>query len=60
MIIDRGVPVRYFADFVESYGEHFDFMKFGWGTSVVTKDFTSKLDAPSRRERRLLSRWHAV
>lgn len=44
MIIDRGVPVRYFADFVESYGEHFDFVKFGWGTSVVTKDFRSKLD----------------
>lgn len=44
MVIDKGVPLRQFADTVESFGDHFDFVKFGWGTSVVTKDFQSKID----------------
>jgi phosphosulfolactate synthase len=44
MIIDRGVPLRTFVDLVESFGDHFDFVKFGWGTSVVTKNFEAKLD----------------
>ena len=44
MVIDKGVPGRLFADLIESQGEHIDFIKFGWGTSVVTKNFTSKLD----------------
>ena len=44
MIIDKGLPLGYFTDLVESQGEHFDFVKFGWGTSVVTKNFTKKLD----------------
>jgi phosphosulfolactate synthase len=44
MVIDNGVPMRYFEDMVESQGELFDFVKFGWGTSVVTKDFRRKVD----------------
>ncbi len=44
MIIDRGVSLRNFVDLVESFGDHFDFVKFGWGTSVVTKNFETKLD----------------
>lgn len=44
MIIDKGVPLNHFVDVVESHGEHFDFVKFGWGTSVVTKNFQVKLD----------------
>lgn len=44
MIIDRGVPLRNFADLIESFGEHIDFVKFGWGTSVVTKNFEKKLE----------------
>ena len=44
MIIDKGVPLRHFADLVESYGDLFDFVKFGWGTSVVTKNFETKLE----------------
>jgi phosphosulfolactate synthase len=44
MVIDKGMPLNYFADLIESQGEHFDFVKFGWGTSVVTKNFTKKLD----------------
>jgi phosphosulfolactate synthase len=44
MIIDKGVPLNHFVDIVESQGEHVDFVKFGWGTSVVTKNFQVKLD----------------
>jgi len=44
MIIDNGVPLGHFADVIESQGEHVDFVKFGWGTSVVTKNFKVKVN----------------
>jgi len=44
MVIDNGVPLGHFADVVESHGDHIDFVKFGWGTSVVTKNFKVKVD----------------
>lgn len=44
MVIDKGATTRQFEDLVESHGELIDFIKFGWGTSVVTKDFSVKLD----------------
>jgi len=44
MVIDKGVPLNHFVDVIESQGEHIDFIKFGWGTSVVTKNFGVKLD----------------
>jgi phosphosulfolactate synthase len=44
MIIDKGLPLGHFADVIESHGDHIDFVKFGWGTSVVTKNFSAKLD----------------
>jgi phosphosulfolactate synthase len=44
MIVDKGAPLRHFIDLVESHGDLFDFVKFGWGTSVVTKNFETKLD----------------
>jgi phosphosulfolactate synthase len=44
MIIDRGEPFRHFVDLIGSFGELIDFVKFGWGTSVVTKNFQAKLD----------------
>jgi phosphosulfolactate synthase len=44
MMIDKGIPTRQFEDVIESHGEHIDFVKFGWGTSVVTKNFQKKLD----------------
>lgn len=45
MVIDNGLPTSQFADVVESHGEHIDFIKFGWGTSVVSSNFARKLDA---------------
>lgn len=44
MVIDSGVPMNLFADIVESHADYIDFVKFGWGTSVVTANFHKKLD----------------
>jgi phosphosulfolactate synthase len=44
MVIDKGLGTREFEDLIVSHGEHIDFIKFGWGTSVVTKNFQTKLN----------------
>jgi phosphosulfolactate synthase len=44
MMIDGGLPRRYFADVVESGAEYIDLVKFGWGTAVVTADLCEKID----------------
>jgi phosphosulfolactate synthase len=44
MVIDGGLPTRYFADLVESHGEYIDFVKFGWGTSLVTAQLRQKVE----------------
>lgn len=44
MVIDKGLGLGQYTDVIESHGELFDFVKFGWGTSLVTKDFEAKLD----------------
>src|ERR1022692_5069700 len=38
MVIDKGLPLRYFADLIRSASDYVDFVKFGWGTSVVSID----------------------
>jgi len=43
MVIDRGTPFHYFADVVESGSDYIDFVKFGWGTSVVSKFLHEKI-----------------
>lgn len=45
MVIDGGLPTRYFADIVSSFGGLIDVMKLGWGTSLVTDDLKYKIDA---------------
>ena len=44
MMIDKGVPAGQFEDLIDSHSAHIDFVKFGWGTSVVTTNFRRKLD----------------
>jgi phosphosulfolactate synthase len=44
MVIDGGLPTQYFADVVSSGAEYFDYVKFGWGTSLVTGDLSKKID----------------
>ncbi len=43
MMIDGGIPTGHFIDLINSHGEYVDFVKFGWGTSLVTKDIREKI-----------------
>ncbi|HEX3794199.1 MAG TPA: phosphosulfolactate synthase [Acidimicrobiales bacterium] len=43
MMVDGGLPTRHFQDVVESGAEFLDFVKFGWGTALVTKDLAEKI-----------------
>jgi phosphosulfolactate synthase len=45
MVIDGGLPLWHFTDIVSSAAEYIDFVKFGWGTAVVTNDLAAKIDA---------------
>src|SRR6202789_1375311 len=45
MVIDGGIPLWHFTDIVSSAAEYIDFVKFGWGTAVVTNDLAAKIDA---------------
>jgi phosphosulfolactate synthase len=44
MMVDGGLPTRTFEDIVESGAEYLDFVKFGWGTAIVTNDLRRKID----------------
>ena len=44
MVIDNGMPVRAFEDAVESASDHIDYVKFGWGTAIVTAKLQQKID----------------
>ncbi|HEY3843026.1 MAG TPA: phosphosulfolactate synthase [Acidimicrobiales bacterium] len=44
MVIDGGLPTGSFQDVVESSAEFIDFVKFGWGTALVTNDLQRKID----------------
>jgi phosphosulfolactate synthase len=43
MVVDGGLPTGHFCDIVESGSEFLDFVKFGWGTALVTKDLSEKI-----------------
>jgi phosphosulfolactate synthase len=43
MVVDGGLPTRYFEDVVSSGAEYLDFVKFGWGTAIVTRDLREKI-----------------
>lgn len=44
VLIDNGVPLNLFMDTIASSREHIDFIKFGWGTSLVTAFLRQKID----------------
>jgi phosphosulfolactate synthase len=44
MVIDNGMPLSYFTDLVASTSDFVDFIKFGWGTSVVHAQTEAKID----------------
>ena len=43
IVIDNGVPLRFFEDVMESSGDWVDLVKFGWGTSLVTPRLDEKI-----------------
>jgi phosphosulfolactate synthase len=43
MVMDGGVPLGQFTDQVELGAEYIDYVKFGWGTSVVTNCLREKI-----------------
>ncbi|MGH8982070.1 MAG: phosphosulfolactate synthase [Acidimicrobiales bacterium] len=44
MVVDGGVPLGTLRDIVASAGEFLDFVKFGWGTAVVSAELGAKID----------------
>lgn len=50
MVIDGGVPLGQFADLIELGAEYIDFVKFGWGTAVVTAGLQAKIDVLAANE----------
>ena len=43
MVMDKGISLRHAEDFVDSYAEFVDFVKLGFGTSVVSKHIKEKI-----------------
>jgi phosphosulfolactate synthase len=44
MVIDGGLPPSLFADLIASAADYIDFVKFGWGTAVVSSALRTKID----------------
>ena len=43
MMMDKGLGLRETEDFIEASAHLTDIVKFGFGTSYVTKDFAAKI-----------------
>jgi phosphosulfolactate synthase len=43
IVIDPGAPTHLFEDVIDSQGPLIDFVKFGWGTALVTRDLDRKI-----------------
>ncbi|MGH2514641.1 MAG: phosphosulfolactate synthase, partial [Ktedonobacterales bacterium] len=43
IVIDSGVPARYFQDAIESAAPYIDLVKFGWGTSIISDQLEQKI-----------------
>lgn len=41
---DPGLPTGAFHDYIQSHGDYIDYVKFGWGTALVTRDLEKKID----------------
>ncbi|WP_017728228.1 phosphosulfolactate synthase [Halalkalibacterium ligniniphilum] len=44
ILIDNGVPIQQFKDTISSFAEMIDFVKFGWCTSLITKQIEEKME----------------
>ncbi|NHM33860.1 phosphosulfolactate synthase [Neobacillus terrae] len=43
ILIDNGIPLQFFRDTIYSAGCYIDFVKFGWGTSIVSPRLGEKI-----------------
>src|SRR5438105_894486 len=43
MVMDKGIPLRQAEDFVSMNADMVDYVKLGFGTSVVSKDLQAKI-----------------
>ena len=43
MVMDKGLSIRQAEDMIETSGEFIDFVKLGFGTSVITKNLSGKI-----------------
>ncbi|MBT2659549.1 phosphosulfolactate synthase [Bacillus sp. ISL-45] len=43
ILIDNGLPCNYFKDTIKGAGHYIDFVKFGWGTSIVSLNLEEKM-----------------
>jgi len=43
MVMDKGLSLRQAEDFIESSGDFVDFVKLGFGTSVITRNLAEKI-----------------
>ena len=43
-LTDTGLPTGYFKDVIETHNELIDYVKFGWGSSIMTRDLQRKTD----------------
>jgi phosphosulfolactate synthase len=44
MVVDGGLPLGALTDVVASAGDHLDFVKFGWGTALVSRELPAKVE----------------
>ena len=42
-VIDAGLPMGLFADTIESFAPCVDYVKFGWGTGIITASLADKI-----------------
>jgi phosphosulfolactate synthase len=43
MVMDKGLSLRQTEDFLDASGDYVDFVKFGFGTSIITKNLKEKI-----------------
>lgn len=43
MVMDKGITLRHAEEFVENYADYVDFVKLGFGTSVISKNVQEKI-----------------
>lgn len=43
-LLDNGIPTRLFEDTVRSFHTYIDYIKFGWGSCLITEDIDRKIE----------------